>query len=69
MSDNSHDNLILPRRFLRMCRRRMRHPKVADSSGVELTGASLLMVTHSARLAGRLDRRLHLRAGRLAVPA
>lgn len=36
---------------------------------VAQTGASLLMVTHSARLAGRLDRRLHLRAGRLAVPA
>ena len=32
------------------------------------TGASLLMVTHSARLAARLDRRLHLRAGRLADP-
>ncbi|MFC3086669.1 ABC transporter ATP-binding protein [Tabrizicola soli] len=30
------------------------------------TGAALLMVTHSERLAARLDRRLHLRAGRLA---
>ena len=29
-------------------------------------GAALLMVTHSERLAARLDRRLHLRAGRLA---
>jgi putative ABC transport system ATP-binding protein len=28
-------------------------------------GASLLMVTHSERLAARLDRRLHLRAGRI----
>lgn len=28
-------------------------------------GASLLMVTHSERLAARLDRRLHLRAGRV----
>jgi putative ABC transport system ATP-binding protein len=28
-------------------------------------GASLLMVTHSDRLAARLDRRLHLRAGRV----
>jgi acyl-[acyl-carrier-protein]-phospholipid O-acyltransferase/long-chain-fatty-acid--[acyl-carrier-protein] ligase len=35
-------NLILPRRFLRMCRQRMRSPKVADSTGVELTGAGLL---------------------------
>lgn len=30
------------------------------------TGAALLMVTHSSRLAARLDRRLHLRGGRLA---
>jgi putative ABC transport system ATP-binding protein len=30
------------------------------------TGAALLMVTHSKRLANRLDGRLHLRAGRLA---
>jgi putative ABC transport system ATP-binding protein len=29
-------------------------------------GAALLMVTHSDRLAGRLDRRLHLRAGLVA---
>ncbi|WP_299814101.1 ABC transporter ATP-binding protein [uncultured Jannaschia sp.] len=29
-------------------------------------GAALLMVTHSTRLAAQLDRRLHLRAGRLA---
>ncbi|MGV6871980.1 ABC transporter ATP-binding protein [Pseudochelatococcus sp. B33] len=29
------------------------------------TGAALLMVTHSPRLAARLDRRLHLRGGRL----
>lgn len=30
------------------------------------TGAGLVMVTHSERLAARLGRRLHLRAGRLA---
>ncbi|SMX40176.1 ABC transporter ATP-binding protein [Octadecabacter ascidiaceicola] len=30
------------------------------------TQAALLMVTHSERLAGRMGRRLHLRAGRLA---
>ena len=29
------------------------------------TGAALLLVTHSERLAARLDRRLHLRAGQL----
>lgn len=31
------------------------------------TGAGLLMVTHSDRLAGRMQRRLHLRAGRVAT--
>lgn len=30
------------------------------------TGAALLMVTHSQRLAARLDRRVHLKAGRIA---
>lgn len=33
---------------------------------VEGSGAALLMVTHSARLAAMLDRQAHLRAGRLA---
>ncbi len=33
---------------------------------VREAGAALLMVTHSERLAGRLDRRLHLRGGRVA---
>lgn len=33
---------------------------------VDDTGAGLLMVTHSDRLAARLSRRVHLRAGRLA---
>lgn len=33
---------------------------------VSRTGAALLMVTHSPRLAARLDRRLHLSAGRLS---
>lgn len=32
---------------------------------VRETGSSLLMVTHSTRLAGRLDRRVHLTAGRV----
>jgi putative ABC transport system ATP-binding protein len=30
------------------------------------TGAGLLMVTHSDRLAGQLQRRLHLKAGQVA---
>jgi putative ABC transport system ATP-binding protein len=29
------------------------------------TGAGLILVTHSTRLAGRLPRRLHLRAGQV----
>ena len=33
---------------------------------VTQTGAALLMVTHSSRLAARLDRRVHLSAGRVA---
>ncbi|WP_212524860.1 ABC transporter ATP-binding protein [Actibacterium sp. MT2.3-13A] len=33
---------------------------------VSETGAGLVMVTHSARLAARLDRRLHLSGGRIA---
>ena len=33
---------------------------------VREAGAALLMVTHSERLAARLDRRLHLRAGKVA---
>lgn len=31
------------RNFLRMCRRNLRRPKVADSTGMELTGAGLLL--------------------------
>ena len=30
------------RNFLRMCRRNMRRPKVADTTGMELTGGGLL---------------------------
>jgi putative ABC transport system ATP-binding protein len=33
---------------------------------VRETGSAFLMVTHSERLAGRLDRRVHLKAGRLS---
>ncbi len=45
MTNSSTNDLTLPRKFLRMCRRRMRQPKVADSTGVELTGSELLMRT------------------------
>jgi len=37
--------LIAPREFLRRCRKSMFTVKVADSTGVEMTGASLLMRT------------------------
>ncbi len=43
-----HD-LVLPRKFLRMCRRNLRRTKVADSSGLELTGAALLTATLALR--------------------
>ena len=38
-----------------MCRRRMRRPKVADSTGVELTGAGLLTRTLIVRRLLRRD--------------
>jgi acyl-[acyl-carrier-protein]-phospholipid O-acyltransferase / long-chain-fatty-acid--[acyl-carrier-protein] ligase len=34
--------MILPRAFLRACRRSLRRPKLADSLGTELTGGKLL---------------------------
>ncbi len=42
MDKSAYYKLTLPRRFLRTCRRQMRAPKVADSTGIELTGAGLL---------------------------
>ena len=54
MDKSSFYKLTLPRRFLRTCRRQMRAPKVADSTGVELTGAGLLT---RALLVRRLLRR------------
>lgn len=36
------EEMNLPRRFLRVCRQKMRKPKAADSTGVELTGAGML---------------------------
>jgi acyl-[acyl-carrier-protein]-phospholipid O-acyltransferase/long-chain-fatty-acid--[acyl-carrier-protein] ligase len=57
MTNGSPSNLILPRQFLRMCRQRMRAAKVADSTGVELTGAGLLT---RALLVRRVLRRIAL---------
>lgn len=41
--------MILPRKFLRMCRAHMRKAKAADSTGAELTGAGLLTRTLALR--------------------
>ena len=45
MQEQPQEEMILPRKFLRMCRSRMRNAKAADSSGTELTGAGLLTRT------------------------
>ena len=45
MEQQRQDEMIPPRLFLRMCRRNMFHHKVADSSGIDLTGAGLLART------------------------
>jgi acyl-[acyl-carrier-protein]-phospholipid O-acyltransferase/long-chain-fatty-acid--[acyl-carrier-protein] ligase len=51
----SHDNdQVLPRKFVRMCRRNLRRTKIADSSGIELTGGALLTAALALR---RLIRR------------
>ena len=42
MQQRPSQEINLPRKFLRMCRAAMLRPKVADSSGVELTGGKLL---------------------------
>ena len=39
MPQQPGNELNLPRKFLRMCRGAMLRPKVADSSGAELSGA------------------------------
>ncbi len=38
-------DMVLPRQFLRMCRANLRRPKVADSSGMVLSGGQLLTRT------------------------
>src|SRR5579863_9235672 len=45
MCDEKQEELTLPRRFLRMCRRSLWRPKVADSSGQQLSGGRLLVQT------------------------
>ncbi|MGQ0635048.1 MAG: acyl-[ACP]--phospholipid O-acyltransferase [Planctomycetaceae bacterium] len=45
MERRKADELTLPRRFLRTCRRALVRLKAADSSGAKLTGGALLMKT------------------------
>ncbi|HWB08133.1 MAG TPA: AMP-binding protein [Pirellulales bacterium] len=45
MAVQEQPNLILPRAMLRACRKSLRRSKVADTSGQEMTGGSLLMRT------------------------
>jgi acyl-[acyl-carrier-protein]-phospholipid O-acyltransferase/long-chain-fatty-acid--[acyl-carrier-protein] ligase len=60
MPNDQDRKLTLPRRFLRMCRRNLRHAKLADSTGTELTGAGMLTRTLILR---RLLRRYVLADG------
>ncbi len=55
MKSETSSTPILPRGFLRMCRRNMRRMKVADSSGAELTGSALLTRTLALRRALRRE--------------
>lgn len=45
MEERNRHELVLPRAFLRMCRRLGRHPKLADSLGTELTARETLLRT------------------------
>ena len=54
MASYEFDDLVMPRKFLRMCRRNLRRTKIVDSSGMELTGGALLTATLAL---GRLLRR------------
>jgi acyl-[acyl-carrier-protein]-phospholipid O-acyltransferase/long-chain-fatty-acid--[acyl-carrier-protein] ligase len=45
MSGWKYSGMVLPRKFLRVCRRAGRRMKVADSTGVELSGNDLLLRT------------------------
>jgi acyl-[acyl-carrier-protein]-phospholipid O-acyltransferase/long-chain-fatty-acid--[acyl-carrier-protein] ligase len=45
MAVQEQPNLILPRAMLRACRQGLRRQKIADTSGQEMTGGSLLMRT------------------------
>ncbi len=54
MGYSEYDDLVLSRKFVRMCRRNLHRTKIVDSSGAELSGAGLLTATLALR---RLMRR------------
>ena len=64
MASYLFDDLVLPRKFLRMCRRNLRRTKIVESSGSELTGGALLTATLALR---RLLRREVLDSGETHV--
>lgn len=45
MEERNRQEIVLPRAFLRMCRRLGRHPKLADSLGTELSARETLLRT------------------------
>jgi acyl-[acyl-carrier-protein]-phospholipid O-acyltransferase / long-chain-fatty-acid--[acyl-carrier-protein] ligase len=49
MSNQPSFDLTLPQKFLRMCRKNWHRAKIADSTGVELTGGQLLLRTFVLR--------------------
>jgi acyl-[acyl-carrier-protein]-phospholipid O-acyltransferase/long-chain-fatty-acid--[acyl-carrier-protein] ligase len=42
-NDVKQEKMVLPRDFVRMCKRNLSRPKIADSSGIDMNGAQLLM--------------------------
>ncbi|HEY2841449.1 MAG TPA: AMP-binding protein [Pirellulales bacterium] len=40
--NEKQEKMVLPRDFVRMCKRNMKRPKIADTSGTDMTGAALL---------------------------
>ena len=64
MAPSDFDELVLPRKLLRMCRRNLRRTKVTDSSDVALSGGTLLTAALAMR---RLLRREVLAADEIHV--
>lgn len=49
MPDSNASRMLLPRRFIRQCRKKLLETKISDSTGAKLSGGSLLMRTLIAR--------------------